>query len=117
MAIKIGTIIYSKFNFSLNEPGVKTTLVSQNILRINYSYNGINKQLFVPISPELKKKMKQVRVYLIKKDTAEIDITQQFGTSYYVTADQLEGEAIEYRTITDEVITTFEQHQIPFLKL
>jgi len=78
---------------------------------IEYIREGGSKyKIYVPYNQHLRSKMNGYTVYLLK-NTQLIDITQQPGIPYLVTADMLGGQSIIIKKY-DET-KTFDLHEIP----
>lgn len=84
---------------------------NQKSASIIYNYRGRRYILFFPFHPEEIMKSIGFQFFLIKKGK-KIDITQQKGIPYLITANQLGGEKIELRK-DNELIKEYLSDEIP----
>lgn len=66
---------------------------SRKAARLSYNHLGVDRMVYLPFNPRLVSKMSGHRAILIKEGE-EIDITQQVGLPYLVTAADLGGTEI-----------------------
>lgn len=85
--------------------------LQDNIIEIPYFYQG---QLYKVYLPYKKPRRNVIKFYLINNIGEEINITQQNGISYYVTAENLGGVGIISKKF-DRVERKFSKNQIPCL--
>ena len=76
---------------------------------ITYSRMGFTYSLYVPFEKRKVAKLSSIRVYLHKADGPVVDITQQPGIPYLVTASMLGGTHI--RVVGENKSVTFESEE------
>lgn len=59
--------------------------------------------------------MLNTKVFLMKEDGSSLDISQQPGCCYLITADILGGKGIRVENYDDEEVKTFEKNEIPVI--
>ncbi len=91
-----------------------TVCEGQRAACIKYSRFNTNYLLFVPYNRKLAVKTGTHKALLVKGQE-EIDITQQPGIPYLITAEQLGGECI--KIIRDETVTKFYRNEVVKLDL
>ena len=98
----INDLKLSSSSFSVYGP--TSAMITYN--RCNIPYN-----LYVPYHSRLVSKMSPYRVFLVK-DGNEVDITQQPGIPYMLTAESMGGTELIVRK-SGEVVTRYEKNVVP----
>lgn len=105
VAVRIGTRLYLK---------QKSATLCGRSLKIPYKYNGVDYVVYVPFARNIRRKMRNTKVFLVKEDGHnKVDISQQPGCPYLITADSLGGEKIEVVNCETGYTHEFEKNVIP----
>lgn len=81
--------------------------------KILYTYNGIERNLYVPYESSKVAEMSQYIVQLYYANGTTLDITQQPGVPYLVTAALLGGKEIRATEVNSEIVTVYEGNTTP----
>ena len=91
--------------FAINETGKSANLT--------YNRLGTDYILLIPFDRKKIVDMSQFKVELLRYDKDSVDITQQPGIPYMITAEQLGGYAIKVTNHESEIIYEYDMHTIP----
>lgn len=82
-------------------------IIDKNLAIINYSHNDKNYILHLPYD-SIAAKTRSKRVFAIKENGEEINITQQPGLPYLITCQHLSAVRIEVRGRDQTVLKTYQ---------
>jgi len=90
--------------------------VEKRYVCVPYQYHGIDYQVYIPFSRSLRRKMINNKTTLIKSNGEEVELSQQPGCCYLVTASMLGGQAIKTVNLDTGEENLFEGDDIPVFK-
>lgn len=110
LLMKVSTILAQgtkphQASFVINDTDYSATLA--------YCYNGASHTICVPFSRRRSLAMSDLQVILVRNDKSTVNITQQPGIPYLVSADELGGVKINVTNIDSGATFSYEHNLVP----